>query len=91
MSDGNPQVKARVLGDHAAPLTTAGPAQPCHTSDLVIPIRQHQVIPVGTRTPNTWLNIFSWEISQPCTTGTYEEWADITPCDVQEKISMQGV
>lgn len=91
MSDGNPQVEARVLSDHAAPLATARPAQPCHTSDLVIPIRQHQVIPVGTRTPNIWLNIFSWEISQPCTTGTYEERVDITPCDVQEKIGMQGV
>lgn len=58
MSDGNPQIEARVLGDHAAPLATAGPAQPCHTSDLVIPIRQHQVIPVGTRTPNTAEHLF---------------------------------
>lgn len=52
MSDGNPQVEARVLGDHAAPLATASPTQLCYTSDLFIPIRQHQVVPVGAGSVN---------------------------------------
>lgn len=58
MSDGNPQVKARVLGDHTAPLATASPTQLCYTPDLFIPIRQHQVIPVGRRTPKLMLLYF---------------------------------
>lgn len=49
MSDGNPQVKACVLGDHTAPLATASSTQLCYTSDLFIPIGQHQVIPAGAR------------------------------------------
>lgn len=41
----DPQVKTCVLCDHAAPLTVANPTQLCYTSDLCIPIMQHQVIP----------------------------------------------
>lgn len=46
MSNSDPQVEARVLGDHTAPLATASTAQLCHTSHLFIPIGQRQVIPV---------------------------------------------
>lgn len=46
VSDGDAQVEARVLGDHAAPLATASSAQLRYTPDLFIPIGQRQVIPV---------------------------------------------
>lgn len=46
MSDGNPQVETCVLGNHTAPLATAGSSQLCYTSHQFIPIRQRQVIPV---------------------------------------------
>lgn len=46
MSDGNPQVETCVLGDHTAPLATASSTQLCYTSDLFIPVGQHQVVPL---------------------------------------------
>lgn len=46
MSDGDPQVKACVLCDHTAPLTGASPTQLRYAPDLLIPIGQHQVVPV---------------------------------------------
>ena len=46
MSYSDPQVKPRVLRDHTAPFTGASPTQLCYSSDLLVPIRQHQVIPV---------------------------------------------
>ncbi len=46
VSDGDPQVEACVLCDHTAPFTGAGPPELRYTPDLLIPIRQHQVVPV---------------------------------------------
>lgn len=46
MSDGDPKVKAGVLCDHTAPVTGASPTQLRYTPDLLIPVRQHQVVSV---------------------------------------------
>lgn len=53
MSDGDAQVKACVLRDHTAPFTGASPTQLRYTPDLVIPIRQQQVIPISDRRQHT--------------------------------------
>ena len=45
MSDGDPQIKACVLCDYTAPVTGASPTKLCYPSDLLVPIRQLQIIP----------------------------------------------
>lgn len=45
MSDGDSQVKASVLCNHTAPVTGASPTELCYSPDLLVSIRQHQVIP----------------------------------------------
>ncbi len=47
MSYGDPQVKACVLCDHTAPVTGTRPTELRYTPDLLIPIRQLQVVPVS--------------------------------------------
>lgn len=47
MCDGDSQVETRVLCDHTAPLIRASATQLRHTPHLLIPIRQHQVVPVS--------------------------------------------
>lgn len=46
MSNCDAQVKACVLSDYTAPFTGARPTQLCYPSDLLVPTRQHQIIPV---------------------------------------------
>lgn len=46
VGDGDPQVEACVLCDHTAPVAGASPTQLRYTPDLLIPVRQHQVVPV---------------------------------------------
>ena len=47
MSDGDAQVKARVLCDHAAPVAGTGSAQLGHAPHQLVPVGQHQVVPVA--------------------------------------------
>lgn len=50
MSDGDAQVEARVLCNHAVPVPGTGPAELSHSSNLLVPIWQLQVEPAcGSR------------------------------------------
>lgn len=46
VSNGDPQIKACVLCDHTAPFIGASPTQLRYSPNLLVPIRQHQVVPV---------------------------------------------
>ena len=45
--DGDAQIKACVLGDHAAPVAGTGSAQLGNAPHLLVPVRKDQVVPVA--------------------------------------------